>query len=47
MYTRRGSTKLTVGALWLSPWGEDNGSHTTYLVSEAMYSASFLEPTEQ
>jgi hypothetical protein len=22
MYTRRGMRKLTVGALWLSPWGE-------------------------
>jgi hypothetical protein len=42
---RRGIRKLTVGALWLSPWG-DNGSHTTYLVSEAMYfSPSYLEPT--
>jgi hypothetical protein len=28
------------------PMGRDNGSHTTYLVSEAMCTASlFLEPT--
>jgi hypothetical protein len=36
MYTRQ-AYRITVGALWLSPWGGDNGSHTTYLVGEAMY----------
>jgi hypothetical protein len=36
MYTRRG-IHYRGRALWLSPWARDNGSHTTYLVSEAMY----------
>jgi hypothetical protein len=36
MYTRRGMRKLTVGAPVAQPMGRDNGSHTTYLVSEAV-----------
>jgi hypothetical protein len=45
MYTRRGIRKLTVGAV-AQPMGRDNGSHTTYLVGEAMcWPLVFLEPT--